>query len=1221
MQYKFILKSLILNLILALTAIISFAQSDQSRISGTVVDANGGSIGGATVVVKNEKTGEERNVVADADGTFLVVALKPTTYTVSAKATNFENASQKNIELLVGQEANVTLTLQPTGVSAQVNIISGEESAINTSSASVGVNVTPREVASLPLNGRQVSQLYLQTPGSVNSGSGTFADIRFNARAVEQNIIRYDGIEGTAVIDASPGNLNGEVASPFRLQSSLENVQEFRVESSNFPAEFGTGTGGQISLITKSGGNRFNGSVFEYLRNDKLDAANFFDNIAGSKAPLRLNQFGGSLGGPIFKNKLFFFASYEGYRLSAGINSVEAVPGEVSRICAPPLGTGTANCQETIGGVVQTSRTIAALPAFRDPRAVIISRGTGTNLFDVAQLQGNQKVTEDAYSLRLDYRPTDTNTFYFRFFRDNGSNLQPEGVSGRNLNFIADPQNGVVSWQSIITPTLINEFKIGYNSAFTRTNGIARSIPGLDLSAAALNISGNTANFSIAGQGTAAGTSNPGGLIRANSAANGRGQPYTAYSVSFIDNLTYIHGDHNIKFGVEIRPVRIYTDRNGGTTFVFNSLTDYLANNLASVQYQGDLSDPSPFNNGLTGNRLAKQEYYIGYAQDEWKILPNLTLNYGLRYEFYTPLREDRNGQVLFDISNGTLRPSSEAAFKTDKKGLGPRVGLTYSPNPTGAGFFGGGKSVFRGGFGIYYGPGQVEDQIQPIESDRINATLQGSATVRFDPNIAGFVNTIRTNFISNPNNRQYQPRAYAPEYLVPERIFSFTGSYQQELPYKVTATVAYVGSRGHNLFLRGLSNTILGGNATILNGAALPTNSGVINRTDATGRVIGITTVRQFDILNGNAVTACNAPTALAICRPFAEIDTKTSGGTDKYDALQISFARRISNGVTLNAQYTLSKSFGNTSGSNEARTTSQPFGGEVRASGDFNNYEAERGANNFDVRNTFNFSAVYDLPFGKGKRYDFGSIGNAFLGNWEIGGIVNARSGVPIDITITRPDTVIVCQTAGGCVVPTSATTTTTYAQGFTTNVPTVNATSPLPPGFIAVINAPGGGSSRQTRRPNFVAGVNPYLGDDRNFINPAAFAAPAAGTFGDVPRNALVGPSFRQFDLILNKRFRFSERFNAEFRTEIFNIFNQANFGNPASVIANPLPSFTTTAATATTPAFYALNSGFLQPGQPLTQTRAGSAFGLLRSTVERTVGLGTNRQIQFALRLNF
>jgi hypothetical protein len=1084
----------------------------------------------------------------------------------------------------------------------------------------MSATVNQREVGGLPLNGRQVSQLYLQAPGASNSGSGTFSDIRFNARAVEQNIIRYDGIEGTAVVDASPGNLNGEIASPFRLQSSLENVQEFRVESSNFPAEFGTGTGGQISLITKSGGNQFRGSLFEYIRNDALDAANFFDNVAGSKSPLRLNQFGGSIGGPIIKNKLFFFASYEGYRLRAGINSVEAVPGDLSRICAPPVGTGTAPCTETINGVTQTSRTIALLPAFADPRAVIISRGTGSNLFDIAQLQATQQVNEDAYSARFDFKPSDKDTFYFRFFRDNGKNLQPEGVSGRNLSFVAQPQNAVAAWQKVFSENLINEFKVGYNSAFTRTNGIARSVPGIDLSAAVINISGNTANFNIAGQGTSAGTSNPGGLIRANSAANGRGQPYTAYSVSFIDNLTYIRGTHNMKFGVEYRPVRIYTDRNGGTTFVFNNINDFLANNLASVQYQGDLSDPSPFNNGLTGTRLAQQEYYIAYAQDEWKIRPNLTLNYGLRYEYYTPLREKNNGQVLFDTTNGTLKDPTEPAFHTDKKDFGPRVGLTWAPNTNGTGFFGGGKTVFRGGFGIYFGPGQVEDQIQPIESDRINSTLAGSATVRFDPNISQFVNTIRTNFINNPNNRTFQPRAYAPEYLVPERIFSFTASMQQELWYSTVLTVGYVGSRGRNLFLRGLINTLRPGNAVIADGSALPTSAGIVNRTNASGQVVGVTTIRQFDILNAAAVTACGASAANAICRPFAEIDTKTSGGKDSYNALQVTLARRFNSGVTLNAQYTLAKSFGNTSGSNEARTAAQPVGGTVRPSGDYNNYDADIGYNNFDVRHTFNLSAIYDLPFGKGKAYDLGKFGNAFLGDWEVGTIINSRSGLPIDITITRPDTVAVCNNSAGCTLFSSDSATTVVPNGFTINAPTISAARPLPAGFIVVQNAPGGGSSRQTRRPDLIAGVDPYLNNDRNFLNPAAFATPAAGTFGNLPRNALKGPSFTQVDLILNKRFRFNERFNMEFRTEIFNIFNKANFSNPAATIASALPSLTFNTTANGGAGAFVLGSG-IQPGQAFTQARAGSTFGLLRSTVERTVGLGTNRQIQFALRFNF
>jgi hypothetical protein len=1186
-------------------ALNSFAQTDQARIVGTVTDANGAVVPGATVLVKNEKTGEERTVISDDDGAFVVTALKPSFYTINVSKTTFGMTEKKNVQLLVGQEFNYNVILQPEGATAIVNVVSESEAAFNTASASMSVNVNPREVQGLPLNGRQLSQLYLQAPGAQNTGSGSYGDIRFNGRATEQNAIRYDGIDGTAVIDANPGTLNGELSSPFRLQSSLENVQEFRVESSNYTAEFGTGTGGQINVVTKSGGNRFNGSVFEYIRNDAFDAANFFDNIVGQKSSLRLNQFGFSLGGPIIKNKLFFFGSFEGYRLRAGINSIEAVPGDAARICTV---VGAANCNPT---------TVALLPAFRSPRAAIISQGTGTNLFDVAQLQDTAKVDENSFAVRFDYRASEKNSYYFRYFRDEGTNTQPEGVTGRQLSFVARPQNAVLGWQSMLKPTLINEFKIGYNGVVTRTNGEAPTIAGVDLSKITFNISGNTANFSIPGQGASAGTATPGGLVRANSATNGRGQPYTVYSLGFVDNLTWVRGNHTLRFGGEVRPIRIWTDRLGGTTYVFNDLPSFLRNSTASIQYVGDLSDQSPFTS-VTGERLAEQEYYIGYGQDEWKIRPNMTLNFGLRYEFYTPLREANNGQVLFDPATGTLRPNTEAAFKTSKGDILPRVALTWSPNLTGTGFFGGGKTVLRGGFGIYVGPGQTEDQIQPIESDRISSTINGGA---FDPNTTAFIQNIRNSFIANPNNRNYQPRAYTSEYLVPEKIYTFTFSLQQELFSDVVLTTAYVGSRGRNLFLRGLSNVFRDGNATILNGAALPTNAGVINRTNAAGQVTGVTTVRQFDILNNPS--ACGlAPTAVPLCRPFAEVDTKTSGGDDRYDALQVTLSRRIANGLTLNAQYTFGKSFGLTSGSNEARTAAQPVGGTPRGSGDVNNYEADRGYNSFDVRHNFNLSAVYDLPFGKGKKYDLGGIGNALLGDWEIGTIFNARSGTPIDVTITRPDVVIQCIAAGGCVVPTNATGgTATLAQGFTANLPGLGTSFPaLPAGFIAVINAPGGGSSRQTRRPNLLSGISPYLNNDRNFLNPAAFTAPLAGTFGDLPRNALKGPSFKQVDLIFNKRFRFSERYSLEFRTEIFNIFNRANFSNPAATLNNPLPNFTFTPASGSGSGFYSIGGG-LQPGEAFTQTRAGTTFGLLRQTVERTVGLGTNRQIQFALRFNF
>jgi carboxypeptidase family protein len=1163
---------------LSLIQLSAQAQTDHGRITGIVTDANGAIIPGASIIAKNERTGEERTATSTDSGSYLLSGLRPSIYTVTASAQNL-SVRAANVQLLVGQELVLNLTLQATGVEAKVDIVAAADTGIDTGSAAMGVNVNPREVEALPLNGRQLSQLYLQAPGSVNSGSGTFGDIRFSGRAVQQNVIRYDGIEGSAIIDASPGNLNGEVPSPFRLQSSLENVQEFRVDSNNFPAEFGTGTGGQVSVVTKSGGNAFHGSLFEYIRNDTLDAANFFDNIIGQKAPLRLNQFGGSIGGPLVKDKAFFFFSYEGYRLRAGVNSIEAVPGSASRLCAGPIGTGSINCNTT---------SVALLPAFRSPDAAIIATGSGTNLFDVAQLQANSTVNENSTALRFDYKLNNKHSAYFRFFRDQGSNDQPEGVTGRRVAIKAVPQNGVLAVQSLLTPTLLNEFKFGYNSAYTRINGQAPTIAGFDLSSAVINISGNTANFALPGQGTSAGTAVPGGLVRANSATNGRGQPYTPYSLSFVDSVNWTKGNHNAKFGGEFRMIRLYTDRLGGTTYTYSNLNSFLTNTAQSIQFLGDVSAPSPFNGGATGQRFAKQEYYITYAEDEWKIRPNLTLNYGLRYEYYTPLREDRNLQVLFDIRNGTLRPPTEDAFQSSKTNFGPRISMTWSPKPNGGGFFGGGRTVLRGGFGIFYGPGQTEDQIQPIESDRISSTFTSNPLDSSLPLSFPLDSSIAVAFFTNPanvNRRSYQPRAYAPDYRIPEKVYQYTVSLQQELFSGTVLTAGYVGSQGRNLFLRSIANKILPGQTTVPNTVnVLPSGFGVVNLTNASGQVTSVQTVREFSVISGRSAL-----------NPFAEVDYKTSGGDDRYNALQMTLARRLTSGLTLNSQYTFSRSFGNTAGSNEARTAAIP-----------DNFEADRGYNNFDVRHTFNFSALYKLPFGKGTSHEFGSVGNALLGDWEIGGIINARSGLPIEVGITRPDVVMQCA-AATCPVTINGVAS-TVPNGFVAQL----TSGTLPVGFVGVVNTPGGGASRNVRRPNIVPGVSPYLNNDRSLINPAAFSIPLPGTFGDLPRNALRGPNFRQFDLVLNKRFPITESTNVEFRTEIFNIFNFANFALPSTTLNNALPTITSAGV---------MSTGSLQPGSGFTQAQAGGTFGLLRQTVERTVGLGTSRQIQFALRLNF
>src|SRR5260370_21007922 len=330
---------LCLVLVTLLFPVVRFAQSDSGFISGLVRDQNGAIVQSVNVTSKNDRTGEERTATTNADGTFSSRSLRASVNTVTATTAGL-GIKVSNVEVNVGRELSLNLTLQVAELTASINVTSNDESGITTNSASIGANVNPREVRGLPLNGRQLSQLYLQAPGAMNSGSGTYGDIRFSGRATEQNIIRYDGIEGTAIIDTNPGNLNGEIPTPFRLQSSLENVQEFRVDSSNYPAEFGTGTGGQVSVVTKRGGDKFHGSTFEYLRNDRLDAANFFDNIIGQKSKLRLNQYGGSIGGLITGKKAFFFFSYEGYKLRSGINAIEAFPRLSTRVCAPPLGTG-----------------------------------------------------------------------------------------------------------------------------------------------------------------------------------------------------------------------------------------------------------------------------------------------------------------------------------------------------------------------------------------------------------------------------------------------------------------------------------------------------------------------------------------------------------------------------------------------------------------------------------------------------------------------------------------------------------------------------------------------------------------------------------------------------------------------------------------------------------------------------------------------------------------
>src|SRR5215469_910346 len=417
------------------------AQNVETRIVGGVTDPSGAVIPNAVISATDAKTGQERKAVADERGFYVISNLAPSTYTVKAQGNGLGPTEYSEIHVSVGQERTLNVVLQPASVATEVTVSGGELTVVDTSSAAIGANVNAREVGTLPLNGRQLSQLYLLAPGAQTAGGGSFDNIRFSGRANQENAVRFDGVEASSIIDASPGNLNGEVSTGFRLQNSLETVSEFRVDSSNYPAEFGTGTAGQISVVSKSGGNDVHGGIFEYFRNSDLDARNFFDGT--SKTPLRLNQYGGSIGGAIKKDKLFFFAAQESLRQRAGVNLIATVPSAAARLRAVP----------------SIQPLLAGYPS-----------GTPTSNpdLDLAQRVASSSIDEYFGSFRLDHVINSKFMQYLRYNRDQGYLIAPLDVTGANQVVTGVPQNVVYTLQQVYQPTVINETKLGFNGNKTR---------------------------------------------------------------------------------------------------------------------------------------------------------------------------------------------------------------------------------------------------------------------------------------------------------------------------------------------------------------------------------------------------------------------------------------------------------------------------------------------------------------------------------------------------------------------------------------------------------------------------------------------------------------------------------------------------------------------------------------------------------------------------------
>ena len=1030
------------------------AQQTEARIVGRIVDTNGSPLPGVTVQSTATRTGATRNAVTDVDGRYIITNLSPGPYEVRAELSGFSVGVQAAL-LAAGDVHTADIAMKLAGVTEAVTV-AADAAVIDVTSARLGVNVSPDELLNLPVNGRNFANLMTLSPGATSDGNGGWASVRFNGKSNQQNYLNYDGVDGTYVWDASPGYLSA-TGSQFRLQTSMESIAEFRVNSGLAPAESGLGAGGNITVISKAGTNRFTGSLFNYFRNDALDSASKYDD---KKQNLQFNQYGGSIGGPVRTNRLFFFGSYEGLDQTTGLSFTEAVPSDeaIRRILAgEPVGSGQGQSPERTQAVAPL---LAGFPRGTQP--------TSNALLALATLDTEAQQREHAYSARVDLRASNSQTFFARILYSDGQVDTPDRtVTPRRVLATQNPMNVVLNHQSVMGSSVVNEFKVGYNRP--RYDALAFGPAGYDPTQ--VSLSGTVTSQSVDARGST-GVARSGLLVRATSNASTNGQAYNPRSISLSNALTMTRGSHAFKVGGEYRNIESQFKFLGSTEITYAGINEFIDNRPTAVAESLDSPEFTP-----------QQYYLIGFAQDSWRATSRLTLELGVRYEFYSVVKEKNGLAKPFFVEENAFSDDPNNFYDSDKNNFAPRLSAAYQLND---------KTVVRAGYGWFYGPGQFEDRIQPIENyiqrQRVQSTDIPGGALAYPVDPATYKNLLSVRGYTHSRPDEYNVQ--------------YGASLSRELPGAVNLTVGYTGSRGKDMFLRGVANTF----------------------DDAT-RQRPVPSVGQVDYKTSGCVDGLViAGQAIAGC------------GKASFNALQIGLTRRFRSGFTGGMQYQFSKNEGTTQGSNEAATASNTF-----------DYESEFGDNLSDIPHTFNGSLVYMLPFE-----------GTWVGGWRVGTIVNARSGSPINVTINRPDTV--------------------------------------PVNGVTVTNVPGG-NTRGTQRPDLVPGVDPYLNDGVRYLNPAAFAAPMPGTFGNLPRNFLRGPEFWQADLMASKDFTFgSSNQGLQFRVEVFNITNRLNYENPAA----SLPAGTI--------------------GQPFTDAVAGT-FGYMLGPLNRTVGLGTARQTQISVRYLF
>jgi len=1181
----------------ALTCQFVHAQATGS-FSGNISDNAGALISGASVRITSEGTGLTRQAKTDDSGHYLVPLLPVGFFTIHVEAQGFAASEQKNVRLQVDEQRELNFTLRPASVATSVEV-NATEVAVETSTPTLGQVITAEQVSELPLNGRNFVQLATLTPGTTQSTNpNSFFTKGASSEAATRGAfsLSVGGSREQSTDWLLDGNDNNQLdEGGIAIFSEIDGIQEFKVLTYNYSAEYGERAGPTVLVTTKSGSNQFHGSLFEFFRNTKLDSRSYF---ASAREKFNLNQFGGSFGGPIKKDKTFFFVDYQAKMQRQGVPFTGFVPttgmttpdanGNYDFRGAPTVLNGTVLKNPASGAPFQ------CIPGTFTPEPVNPTDGSQTSgdacpivpaalvnplgakvmqLYPTPNAPANaigynyvnqpvRRLNQGTGDIRLDHNFSGNDSMYARFSYDQATNFIPGGsptwseqnAFGSNQYIDNHGRNAVLSETHVFSGNTFNQVTVGYNRIFNHILSFGTGtceaaiigIPGADLGSKCDSITGYPASLNQSNKDCiSCGMTS---FLMTNYFAIGdRGYaPYqggtNVYSVS--DTLDLIRGKHNIRFGATFRASQMNVRNNAFQDGFVVENAGLTGDDAADLLLGGTgifAAHDQTFLGGTTGRRW---KLFRPFVQDDWRVTPNLTVNLGVAWALATPTIEVQNRQANFDIQtlkwyvpkgSPTLADCTicvptdgRAGIQFDKSAIEPRIGLSWK-------VMGSDKTVIRAGYGILHdsswnqgGQGLWQNppyyaEVDPCPSDfcygfnSAFGSLSGGFLV--DPATPSSTPVAGGAVLSGPVN----PASYTGTIQSMNRNFrqglvqQFNLNVEHQLPGNVVLTAGYAGTRSTRLLV-GQSNENL----------SSPSACGVVP-----GYTVG-----------------CGFP-SFPYAAPFQSVAANNSVGRARYDSLQIKAETKSSrHGLYALLGYTWSRTFD--SGMPDGLGTNPgaiyyPLPGSEKL---------DWGLSQLNLNDSFTASVLYDLPFGKGKKFgsNWSGATNAILGNWQLDGIVRATSGFPLFVVDSGDGSGVFFSYNGG-----------TYQRPNQVGDPNRGGAVAGNPGCVA---------------PSQIHTI-------QNWFNPCAFAQAPAGELGTAARAPVYGPRFVNTDFSIIKDFplSFREGMSMQFRAEFFNLFNH--------------------------PQFYLAGGA----GNGEQDINAQSTFGVITNT------LNNARLIQFALKLRF